>query len=230
LFQSSGERFLVPADWTATIYFAAGLVTLSGGMLLLMSRTRHGMLDYLGSPAPDRRGRSEQWDDAVERPNRPSPMWVRGILTGLIIFALGSSLPLSEHLLPQRYPPASRETILAHLSASDTLHQTQVLAQEPGMLVLRGRAIYPRYYGAGEGEPQSAKTGYAAMPQARLVFFLLGQTNSLVVLDLPESPAFFPNTADVTLIGLPHKGYIQAEAVLVETPQKSALYLGPKGN
>jgi hypothetical protein len=50
------------------------------------------------------------------------------------------------------------------------------------------------------------------------------------VFDLPESPAFFPNTADVTLIGLPRKGYIQAEAVLVETPQKSALYLGPKGN
>ena len=230
LLQSSGARFLVPADWTATIYFAAGLITLSGSMLLLLSRTRQGMLDYLSSTMPDRSGRSEHWDDAIERPNRPSPTWARGILTGLIIFALGSSLPLSEHLLPQRYPPASRETILAHLSASDALHQTQALAQEPGTLVLRGRAIYPRYYAAGEGEPQSAKTGYAAMPQARLVFFLLGQTNSLVVFALPESPAFFPNTADVTLIGLPRKGYIQAEAVLIETPQKFALYLGSKGN
>jgi len=251
LFQSSGERFLVPADWTATIYFGAGLVTLSGGMLLLLSRTRQGMLDYLGSPAldgkfgpdhgddvielqnrpePERKGWSGHWINSLKRTNRPSPTWVKGIMTGLIIFALGSSLPLSEHLMPQRYPPASRETILAHLSASDTLRQTQALAQEPGALVLRGRAIYPRYYAVGEGEPQSAKTGYTAMPQARLVFFLLGQTNSLVVFDLPESPAFFPNTADVTLIGLPRKGYIQAEAVLVETPQKSALYLGPKGN
>jgi len=240
LFQSSGERFLVPADWTATIYFAAGLVTLSGGMLLLLSRTRQGMLDYLARP---------QTPTPAPTLTQPSPNTPpggrsggRGILsslppevfafflTGLIIFAFGSSLPLSEHLLPQRYPPASRETILAHLSASDTLRQTQALAQEPGALVLRGRAIYPRYYAAGEGEPLSAKTGYAALPQARLVFFLLGQTNSLVVFDLPESPAFFPNTADVTLIGLPRKGYIQAEAVLVETPQKSALYLGPKGN
>ena len=68
------------------------------------------------------------------------------------------------------------------------------------------------------------------MPQPRLVFFLLGQTNSLVVLDLSQSPGFFPNAADVTLIGLPRKGYIQAEAVLVETPQKSALYLWSKGN
>ena len=96
--------------------------------------------------------------------------------------------------------------------------------------MLRGRAIYPRYYAAGEGEPQSAKTGYAAAPQARLVFFLLGQTNSLVVLDLPQSPAFFPNAADVTLIGLPRKGYLQAEAVLVETPTKSELYLWPEKN
>jgi hypothetical protein len=68
------------------------------------------------------------------------------------------------------------------------------------------------------------------MPQPRLVFFLLGQTNSLVVLDLPPSqpPLFFPNAADVTLIGLPRKGYIQAQAVLVETPSKSGLYLSGK--
>ena len=50
LFRSSGERFLVPVDWTATLYFAAGLVTLSGGMLLLLSRTRQGMLEYLAQP------------------------------------------------------------------------------------------------------------------------------------------------------------------------------------
>ena len=149
------------------------------------------------------------------------------LFPALIILALGASLPLAEHLFPQRYPPASRAALLAHLSSADPqgVHQTQALAKEPGALVLRGRAIYPRYYAAGEGEPQSAKTGYSDMPQPRLVFFLLGQTNSLVVLDLPQSPDFFPNAADVTLIGLPRKGYIQAEAVLVETPQKSALYL-----
>ena len=254
LFQSSGERFLVPADWTATIYLAAGLVTLSSGMLLLLSRTRQGMLEYLAKPQtltpalpqhpsgwPKRRGREANGTLTPTLPQGGRELRIplptgegrvrvfAFLLTGLIIFALGASLPLSEHILPQRYPPASRETILAHLAASDTLHQTQALAQEPGALVLRGRAVYPRYYAAGEGEPLSAKTGYTAMPQARLVFFLLGQTNSLVVFDLPESPAFFPNTADVTLIGLPQKGYIQAEAALVETPQKSELYLLKEG-
>jgi hypothetical protein len=159
-------------------------------------------------------------------------MGITTALSALLILALGASLPLSEHLFPQRYPPASREALLAHLSTaappSDTLAIQALHQAEPGALVLRGRAIYPRYYAAGEGEPLSAKTGYSDMPQARLVFFLLDQINSLVVLDLPQSPAFFPNAADVYLIGLPRKGYIQAQAVLVETPSKSALYLTGK--
>jgi hypothetical protein len=246
LFRSSGERFLVPADWTATIYFAAGLITLSGGLLLLLSRTRQGMLDYfatpqtLSPPSPTASGHEGGSPDSLpRRPERRGRAGVRVcafLLTALIIFALGASLPLSEHLFPQRYPPASQETILAHLTSADALSQAGVDAQaiqalvdaEPGTLLLRGRAIYPRYYAAGEGEPLSAKTGYSDMSQARLVFFLLGQTNSLVVLDLPQSPGFFPNTADVTLIGLPRKGYIQAEAILVETPSKSEVYLWPQ--
>jgi hypothetical protein len=237
LFRSSGERFIVPADWTATIYFTAGLVTLSGGMLLLLSRTRQGMLDYLDGASQGCKGGSGYWIDSRGQPNKPAPGRITNILAGLIIFALGASLPLAEHLVPQRYPPASPQAVLAHLATADALRQSgldagriQALAQAPGALVLRGRAVYPRYYAAGEGEPLSAKTGYSDMTQPRLVFFLLGQTNSLVVLDLPQPPGFFPNTADVTLIGLPHKGYIQAEAVLVETPQKSELYLWKGGN
>ena len=241
IFRSSGERFLVPVDWTATLYIAAGLVTLSGGLLLLLSRTRQGMLDYLAVPSSGRRGGSEPYDDSIKQPPRPSPTLDRQIpmgitmaLPALIILALGASLPLAEHILPQRYPSASAEEILAHLTTTPALPQAgldapatlcEALAQAPGAMVLNGRAIYPRYYAAGEGEPLSAKTGYSDMPQPRLVFFLLGQTNSLVVLDLPQSPAFFPNAADVTLIGLPRKGYIQAQAVLVETPSQSALYL-----
>ncbi len=56
IFRSSGGRFLVPVDWTATFYFAAGLVTLSGGLLLLLSRTRQAMLDYLATASPGRTG------------------------------------------------------------------------------------------------------------------------------------------------------------------------------
>jgi len=253
IFRSSGERFLVPVDWTATLYFAAGLVTLSGGLLLLLSRTRQGMLDYLVTTqtltpgaAPSPRAQSSGGGgspDSLPHGLRP---WGRVgvrvcafLFPALIILALGASLPLAEHIFPQRYPPASRAALLAHLATTPALSQAgldaatlHALSETPGALVLRGRAIYPRYYAAGEGEPLSAKTGYSDMPQPRLVFFLLGQTNSLVVLDLPppQRPLFFPNTADVTLIGLPRKGYIQAQAVLVETPSKSAVYLWPGKN
>ena len=240
LFRSSGERFLVPVDWTATLYFAAGLVTLSGGMLLLLSRTRQGMLEYLAQPqtlSPTLPQHPFEWPKRRGMELRIPPLLGEGrvrvfalLFSALLILAIGSSLPLAEHVVPQRYPPTSQATLLAHLSSADPQGQTQALAQAPGALVLRGRAIYPRYYAAGEGEPQSAKTGYAAAPQARLVFFLLGQTNSLVVLDLPQSPAFFPNAADVTLIGLPRKGYLQAEGILVETPAKSEIYLWPGKN
>ena len=56
------------------------------------------------------------------------------------------------------------------------------------------------------------------------MFFLVGQQNSLVVIDLPQAPDFFPNAADVVLIGQPDRGFIRAQVVKVKKDGESAVY------
>jgi len=211
VFRSSGERFLVPVDWAIILYYAAGLLALSRGLLGLFGATR----PYLTPSQPEA---------APQQPDRPFP-WRRLVLVGLACLVVGASLPLSGIIVPPRYPAkASSEELLPELAAVDARSVFQALAENSSALVLEGRAIYPRYYAAGEGEPKSAKTGYSSMDQPRLVFYLVGQQNSLVVLDLPQAPDFFPNAADVILIGQPDKGFIRAQVVKVKMAGQSAVY------
>jgi hypothetical protein len=122
-----------------------------------------------------------------------SVAWRGLFLTGAAILLLGASIPLTEAAFPQKYPP--RMSIPA----------TEV--------TLRGRAIYPRWYDAGEGEPGTAKLGYGATDEARLVFFLAGEENILVIFPLKTAPKSFPNTTEVTVTGTQADGYFRATAV-----------------
>jgi Dolichyl-phosphate-mannose-protein mannosyltransferase len=211
VFRSSGERFLVPVDWAAILYYAAGLLALSQGLLWLFRATRPYLAASRAQPVPT-------------APGRPAS-WVHLGLVGLACLVVGASLPLSGWIVPQRYPSkASPERLLPELASVDARSVFQALAESRNTLVLQGRAVYPRYYAAGEREPKSAKTGYGSMDQPRLVFFLVGQQNSLVVFDLSQPPDFFPNAADVILIGQPDKGFIRAQVVKVKTARQSEVY------
>jgi hypothetical protein len=94
----------------------------------------------------------------------------------------------------------------------------------PGEISLAGRAIYPRWYAAGEGEPGSAKIGYGESDQARLVFFLVGEHSTLVILPIKTAPAFFPNGAGVALSGTPNIGFVQADKIIVTKNGQSVTY------
>ncbi len=134
------------------------------------------------------------------------PVSVRGLLlTAAFVLLLGASVPLTELAFPK----------IAPLKAA---------APSPGELVFSGRAIYPRFYKANQGEPGSAKLGYGKSPQARLVFYLVGQTNGLVIFPIETSPGFFPNAANVTIYGTQQDGFMQAERITVEQNGKTAQY------
>jgi hypothetical protein len=150
---------------------------------------------------------------AVEAPpGRPaSPArsfaWRNTVFCALLILFAGASIPLTELAFPKRYPAAAADLT-------------------PGTaLSLRGRAIYPRWYAAGDGEPGSAKLGYGITGAPRLVFYLVGQKNSLVIFPLKKTPGFFPNAADVTIRATQRDGYIQAEEIVVEKDGRIVKYV-----
>lgn len=205
LFLSSGERFIVPLDWSIHLYEFLGLIVFGGVLLSFTEGAQENILAWI------QRSFSEQAGSA-ESPNLSRRYFA---LSFIIVLLLGAFLPLTESVFPQRYPPKPQKEILQELGT---------LPQE-GEVALYGRALYPRYYDAGDGEPGTAKLGYGPEEKARLVFFLIGPQNGLVIFELKKAPEFFPNTADVYMVGTQSDGYFSPRVVKVEKDSETELYV-----
>ena len=121
-----------------------------------------------------------------------------------MFFAVGASLPLSEMSFPQRYPALDQNqpadlTLLSSLAQADLEPACQKLAESSWLEMAQGRALYPRFYAAGDGETFTDSAGYKKVDEGRLVFDLLGQRNHRVIFPMSQSPEFFPNASDVTI-------------------------------
>lgn len=214
LFMSSGMRFLLTTDWGFYFYYALGLLAVTRAVLLLLDSTRGRFLADPPSPG-------------VEDPGRGPISWKPVVLGVMSFFLIGSSLPLSESIIPKRYPPASQEVLTRQLLEAipePMQGEFQRILAEPDIVVLQGRALYPRYYAAGEGEPGTDKLGYRVEPQARLVFALVGDANSLVIFDLPESPEYFPNASDIVMVANRSPLHFRARIILLESDGEIRLY------
>lgn len=196
LFLSSGDRFLVPIDWSTYLYQAWGLLLL-------------GQLALSGL-----RGNSLAGQTALHSGNTlPSgvkiPAWGQVTLVAAAILFIGASIPLSEVVFPQKY-------------AGDA--NCPFASRENGEICIQGRALYPRYYEPGDGEPGTAKLGYEIGDEARLVFWLAGPQPGLVIFPLESAPAFFPHAADVTIVGARDGESLRARVVQVEKEGQVIIY------
>ena len=187
LFLSSGDRFLVPIDWTTWLYQAWGL-------LLLGQASLSGIRGAEWYPA-----QTTTHTTSGETGKHPAPRWRLAFTAAAILF-VGASIPLSEVVFPPKY--TSNENCPFVLRGNE--------------ICLQGRAIYPRYYESGEGEPGTAKLGYEVSAEARLVFWLAGPQPGLVILPLASAPSFFPHAANVTVIGAMDGESLRARVVQVE--------------
>lgn len=181
LFFSSGDRFLAPIDWTVWMYALLGLFFLASRLLHFTTTLRADITTW---DAPR--------ENAEKTREEPARFSVRK--TGLVValFTLiGASIPMSEALLQPVIPRASQQELIAQVG----------LPVEPGEQVWYGRVIYARYYEAGGGEPGTAKLGYEISPQPRLVFWLVGPQDGLVILPTEQTPPAMPNQGEIWVIG-----------------------------
>lgn len=128
-----------------------------------------------------------------------------GVVSTIIVF-IGASIPLTEAVFPKKFASQFEQ------AANNNL----------GEVTLHGRAIYPRWYEANDGEPGTAKLGYGKSDQARLVFFLIGEKNTLVIFPINRAPEYFPNASNVAIQGTFAEGYMRAENVLILKDGKPA--------
>ncbi len=204
LFLSSGERFIVPLDWSVHLYELFGSIVVGGLLLSFAQGARENVLTWM---------QSLRYESAAidASPVSSRRYFLRSLTAVLLVSAL---LPVTEFIFPQRYPPKSQ---------SELMQQIGVAVKE-GEIVLYGRALYPRYYSAGDGEPETAKIGYGPEERARLVFFLVGTKNELVIFELKDPPPFFPNISDVYMIGTQMDNYFSPRVVRVIKGSQTELY------
>jgi hypothetical protein len=138
-------------------------------------------------------------------------------------------LPLSSTFFQNPFPVESKAGVLQLLAQGGMqeklgYYNTQELenfSHMPGVFIAYGRALYPRYldYQADA----YAKEIYNDLPKKNphLVFEMI-VPNAWFTIDLPldRSPAFFPNAADVIVLGCKSDNYVDSRAVIVYPTQQ----------
>jgi hypothetical protein len=204
LFLSSGERFVIPLDWSILLYQLFGLIGL-GTLILSFTRNANQTASFWT-------WRLHTNQQVFQYPENSARQKI--ILTGICVLLLSIFTPFTEFIFPQKYDMPTRQEV------------TQITGVVPkdSEIIIYGRAIYPRYYESGDGEPETAKLGYGESDIPRLVFFIVGTENSLVIFELESSPEFFPHTADVYLIGNWIEGYFSPRVAYVSKDGETAIY------
>ena len=179
LFMASGIRFVFPVDWVFYLYQMLGLLTITSFSFSAIGTKRQGEKNTL--------------------PNTPLLPSRFSSLAIFFVFLVGISLPISEKSIRDQYPDKTQEEMwddlsgkIANLNSKDiNLAQLNQLVSEKELIICEGRAIYPRYFSAGEGFPLTGKYGYEISDSPRIVFELIGQNVARIVFPLSKTPHFF---------------------------------------
>ncbi len=191
----SGQRFMLTMDWSIYFYYMTAVFTLIGCFLFILNSTRTLIVKWVESnpfildiPFADVR-------------------WPKFLIVGMLFFSIGISLPLAEKIFPEKYPHLPQGQLTALLVRSASPENSPVnssclkkLINDQQLRIVQGRALYPRYYSAGDGEDFTDTPGYKTVEVGRLVFDIIGQENHRVIFPMPQSPDFFPHASDVTLL------------------------------
>jgi hypothetical protein len=198
----SGWRLILPVDWVLILFYSLGLghLTLWGWSYLFNG----DLTEPASIPASTKRGQSG---------------WRQQGLPGVaaaILFA-GLLLPVLEVAVPSRYADMNAVTAEAAWEGSGLAEQIGLdltaFLRQPEARLLWGRALYPKFYSAGTGEPGGDGSAFNILPYSRLAFRLVGPVNQQVALPMAAAPAF-PNAVDVLVLGCEAEKTFEAVAVV----------------
>jgi len=140
----------------------------------------------------------------------------------LLFFALTAAIPLAERLIPGRYNTSALPDTFDSLdergvfeSAGFDLAQIQAFLEQDSAVVWVGRAMYPRFYKAAQGEPGGSWPSFNPQDFPRVGFYLVGSQDGGVILPVEVPPAYFPNARDVLVLGCHYEDYLEAQVLII---------------
>ena len=206
--RNSGWRYIFPADWAGYLYYVLGLLEILLTVLLVLG------LDRTETPERDARQKAFAWRGAAA--------------LGAAFLLAGALVPAAEWVFPVQYPPANEAAALADLQAQPALpvdpQELAAFTAREDVVVFRGRAFYPVWYGANQGEPGFGWVVYSEKPFARLSLVVINDSMRNVLLRITTPPDDFPNNSEVLVVGcdVSHLGYVDASVIAL--PESGALY------
>jgi 4-amino-4-deoxy-L-arabinose transferase-like glycosyltransferase len=195
LARNSGGRYILTVDWIGMLYFSFGLAGASVWAVNLFTKER------LPLEADPGHGSIPAESNIPDTYILRSPQFY---LLVILLLAIGSLAPVLEKTIPPRFTQQTQSQMMNLLLDSPDLsaEQRQGLLNllKANIFVSVGRALYPRYYQAGQGEPGSPDP-LEPKDYPRLGFYLVGKMAQPIILPLVNQPGAFRNGSDALVIG-----------------------------
>lgn len=196
---TSGFRFILPADWALIFYFALGCTAVFrfiGNITLF-------------TPLPETAAETKAEDDPVYGHA------VTFAFACILLLLVGGILPFCDSMIPRRYEEKSQAAIAAEWkSVSENASAILAEVNEKDMVFLEGRAFYPRFYKAGEGDSGGSSSVKQYSDSDRMVWMFHDDRVHVLNCELtPEQAGIaasqpVPDPIDVIIAGLPGEDYI----------------------
>jgi len=197
----SGWRFIQPVDWVGYFYFCLGFFEIvvwffAASNISISHREKNIPESSITTPAS-------------------FYLWA----TTAAILLVGMLLPMAEWIIPRRFTTSVKEAALQIADKSElrpeAIGTVGAFLQQPAAVEMVGRALYPRWYLAGGGEPGSGWEAYKAREQAHLGFMMVGPGGvQQLILNQTLSPADFKHASDVIVFGCQKPDYIDVRLVV----------------
>jgi hypothetical protein len=126
--------------------------------------------------------------------------WKSIFSISLLILGFGALVPVVEQIIPPRY---TEKTLQTRLETALLLENGEIVREflDNGGGVQQGKALYPRYYAAGEGEEDQAADDRLRQ-FGNLNFSLAGPSSQKILLPLTEKQQIvLPHYSDVLVFG-----------------------------
>jgi hypothetical protein len=206
--RNSARRYILPVDWVSYFYFITGLFEIAFWIAIVLGVDRVKIQAGLSLPA--------------KQPvaNQRNSHLTLGVVATLLLM-VGLSIPAAEWFGRPYYFNQEKATLWADLAEKPgkeslpvSLAALDEFVEQSEAVILKGRAFYPRYYEALDGEPGSgwpAYKPYEYRETGKLGFIVIGPTGATQVnVALDETPINFPNAVDVMVLGCQEEGYVDA--------------------
>ena len=214
--RTSGGRYIVPIEWVIYTYYGIGIICLV--QLFLQPIKKYNTERLQGTQKI-----------IYNNLERKSNYYVILLILAFFFFTV-ASIPIIENFTAPKYKRMSKDQLISEINNIKTSPNLNIdidligkFSNYDNSILIKGRALYPRFYCANQGEP-SKESFLCEKKYSRLTFSIINSDGVFnIILKSGSSPQYFPNESEVIVAGCREDKYIDAIMVILKRGDGSVL-------